>query len=72
MALLPPPRYLVLARREYGESLCYQGVLEAAGDQDPGAAAKERFGAGWLELVLAPEQAVYWVLGPDAGAEATA
>lgn len=72
MALLAVPRYLVLARREYGESLCYQGMLETAGDRDPGAAAKERFGAGWLELVLAPEQAVYWVLGPDAGAEATA
>ena len=65
-------RYLVFARREYSESLTVQGVLEATSGQDPGAQAKERFGADWLELVLAPEGAVYWVLHEGAGAEVTA
>lgn len=66
------PRYLVLARREYSESLTVQGVLEADSGQDPGAQARERFGADWLELVLAPEHAVYWVLQEGEGTEATA
>ncbi len=72
LAPAPTPRYLVLARREYAESLSYQGVLEAAGDRDPGVQVRERFGVEWLELVLAPEHAVHWVLGPDAGTETTA
>ena len=64
-------RYLVLARREYVESLMYQGVLDAGTADDPGALARERFGADWLELVLAPERAVYWVVEPGTGREAT-
>lgn len=65
-------RYLVVARRQYAEALSYQGMLEAAGEQDPGALAKERFGEHWLELVLLPAQTVCWVLGPDTTVEATA
>jgi hypothetical protein len=65
-------RYLVLARREYVESLTYQGVLDAGAADDPAALARERFGTDWLELVLAPERAVYWVLEPASGQEATA
>ncbi len=65
-------RYLVLGRREYVESLIYQGVLEAGAADDPGALARERFGSDWLELVLAPERAVYWVVESGAGREATA
>lgn len=64
-------RYLVLARREYAEALAYRGMLEVPGAGDPGRLARERFGADWLELVLAPEPAVHWVLGP-AGVEAKA
>jgi hypothetical protein len=64
-------RYLVLARKEYVEALAYRGMLEVAGAEDPARLALERFGADWLELVLAPEPAVHWVLGP-AGVEATA
>jgi hypothetical protein len=67
-----PTRYLVLARREYGESLSYQGMLDAAGDRDPGSQATDRFGREWLELVLAPEGACHWVLRPEAGAESPA
>ena len=61
-------RYLVLARREYVESLTYQGTLDA-GAEDPAAQALDRFGRDWLELVLAPETAVHWVIEPDVGAE---
>jgi hypothetical protein len=65
-------RYLVLARREYVESLTYQGMLDAGAGEDPGALARERFGSDWLELALAPERAVYWVVEPATGREATA
>lgn len=65
-------RYLVLARREYAEALAYRGMLEVIGAQDPVGLAQERFGAEWLELVLAPEPAVHWVMGPATGIEATA
>jgi hypothetical protein len=65
-------RYLVFARREYSESLTVVGVLEAASGDDPGEQARARFGADWLELVLAPEHAVHWVLQEGAGAEVTA
>ncbi len=68
----PRRRYLVLARREYVESLTYQGRLDAGACEDPGALARERFGSDWLELVLAPERAVYWVVEPATGREATA
>ena len=64
MGVHPFVRYLVLARREYVESLSYQGMLEAGTGQDPGRLAVDRFGAGWLELVLAPEGAVRWVIEP--------
>jgi len=68
----PPRRYLVLARHEYVESLTYQGILDAGAGEDPAALARERFGTGWLELVLVPERAVYWVVEPETGREATA
>lgn len=61
-----PTRFLVLARRAYPEALAYQGMLEVAPGGDPAAAATARFGAGWLELVLAPEPAVHWVIAPQA------
>lgn len=60
-------RYLVLARREYNESLTYQGLLDAGDGQDPALVVKERLGDDWLEVVLAPDHAVHWVLGPDRG-----
>jgi hypothetical protein len=65
-------RYLVLARKEYVEALAYRGTLEVTGSQDAVRLAQERFGPDWLELVLAPAPAVYWVVGPTAGIEATA
>lgn len=64
------PRYLVLARREYAESLTYQGTLDAGAGEDPALVARERLDNGWLEVVLAPDHAVHWVLGPDGGSEA--
>ncbi len=66
------PRYLVLARREYTESLTYQGMLDAGDGQDPAHVVRERFGNEWLEVVLAPDHAVHWVLGPDSAPEAVA
>lgn len=64
------PRYLVLARREYAESLTYQGLLDTGAGQDPASLARERLGDGWLEVVLAPDHAVHWVVGPDGRSEA--
>ncbi|MDR7482613.1 MAG: hypothetical protein QN183_04285 [Armatimonadota bacterium] len=61
-----PTRFLVLARRRYPEALTYQGTLEVAAGGDPAVAATTRFGADWLELVLAPEVAVHWVIAPQA------
>jgi hypothetical protein len=55
-------RYLVLARRAYTESLAYQGAIDTGPGEEPGAVARQRFGADWLELVLAPEGAVHWVI----------
>ncbi len=61
-----PARFVVLARRAYAEALTYQGTLDVAPGEDPAAAATARFGADWLELVLAPAPAVHWVIAPDA------
>lgn len=58
-------RFLVLARRAYAEALAYQGALDAGADEEPAAAATSRFGTDWLELVLAPEPAVHWVIQPE-------
>ncbi len=63
-------RYLVLARRAYTESLAYQGTMDAGPGDEPGAVARQRFGDDWLELVLAPEGAVHWVIEPQAGVTA--
>ncbi len=57
-------RFLVLARRTYLEALAYQGMLEVAPGEDAVALARERFGGDWLELVLAPDAAVRWVIQP--------
>jgi hypothetical protein len=56
-------RYLVLGRTAYPQPLEHQGVLEAADDAAAAAAALERFGDRWVELVLVPERAVHWVVG---------
>jgi hypothetical protein len=56
-------RYRVLGRTAYAEPLEHQGVLEAADDAAAAAAALERYGDRWVELVLVPERAVHWVLG---------
>ena len=56
-------RYRVLGRTAYPEPLEHQGMVEAADDDTAAAAALERFGDGWVELVLVPERAVHWVVG---------
>ena len=56
-------RYRVLGRTTYPEPLEHQGSVEAADDGAAAAAALERFGDRWVELVLVPERAVHWVLG---------
>lgn len=59
-------RYLVLGRRAYADALTYRGVLEVPAGTDALAAATAQYGTDWLELVLAPEAAVRWVVGPEA------
>jgi hypothetical protein len=57
-------RYLVFARTRYEEPLSQEGTLEVdAGDDadDAAARARERFGDHWLELVLIPTRALFWV-----------
>ena len=56
-------RYRVLGRTAYPEPLEEQGTVEAADARAAAAAALERFGDRWVELVLVPERAVHWVLG---------
>jgi 1,2-phenylacetyl-CoA epoxidase PaaB subunit len=58
-------RYRVLGRTAYPEPLEHQGTVEAADDAAAAAAALDRFGRRWVELVLVPERAVHWVLGPS-------
>jgi hypothetical protein len=41
----------------------HQGTVEAADDRAAAAAALDRFGDRWVELVLVPERAVHWVIG---------
>ena len=56
-------RYRVLGRSAYPEPLEHQGTVEAPDAAAAAAAALERFGDRWVELVLVPERAVHWVLG---------
>ena len=42
-----------------------QGTVEADDDAAAAAAALERYGDRWVELVLVPERAVHWVVGGD-------
>jgi hypothetical protein len=53
----------VLGRTAYPDPLEHQGTVEAPDDAAAAAAALERFGDRWVELVLVPERAVHWVLG---------
>jgi hypothetical protein len=54
-------RYLVFARRRYEDPLSQEGTLEVDVDDDAAARARERFGDDWLELVLIPTCALFWV-----------
>jgi hypothetical protein len=56
-------RYRVLGRTAYQEPLEHQGTVEADDDAAAAAAALERSGDRWVELVLVPERAVHWVVG---------
>ena len=61
-------RYRVFGRTSYPEPLEFQGTVTAADERAAAAAALERFGDGWVELVLLPEREIHWILRP-AGAE---
>ncbi len=56
-------RYRVLGRTAYPEPLELQGTVEAADDAAAAAAALDRFGDRWVELVVLPERVVHWVIG---------
>ena len=56
-------RYRVLGRSAYPEPLELQGTVEAADAAAAAAAALDRFGDRWVELVVLPERAVHWVIG---------
>jgi hypothetical protein len=63
-------RFLVLARRAFTESLAYQGTMAVGAGGDSAALAKQQFGDGWLEMVLAPAETVTWVIEPQGGTPA--
>ena len=58
-------RYRVFGRTSYPEPLEFQGTLRAADDAAAATAALERHGRRWVELVLIPERAIHWILGPQ-------
>lgn len=60
-------RYRVFGRTSYPEPLEFQGVLRAPGDDAAPSVALERFGRDWVELVVIPERAIHWILGPEPG-----
>jgi 1,2-phenylacetyl-CoA epoxidase PaaB subunit len=55
-------RYWVFGRKGYPQPLEHQGTLEAADDDSARQQARQRFGDGWVELVLVREPDVHWVL----------
>lgn len=56
--------YRVFGRTAYPQPLEDQGTLTAPGDDAAPAAARERYGGGWVELVVLPERSIHWVIGP--------
>jgi len=58
--------YLVFARTEYSEPVEHKGNLQAANHEEAKKLAIERFGEEWLELVLAPEAEIHWVMKKEA------
>jgi 1,2-phenylacetyl-CoA epoxidase PaaB subunit len=60
----PVERYRVFGRTSYPEPLEFQGTLTAADHDAAAHDALERHGRRWVELVLIPEHAIHWVLGP--------
>jgi 1,2-phenylacetyl-CoA epoxidase PaaB subunit len=61
----PVERYRVFGRTSYPEPLEFQGTLTAADHDAAAHDALERHGRRWVELVLIPERAIHWVLGPQ-------
>ena len=59
-------QYRVFGRTSYPEPLEFHGTLTAADDDAAARAALERHGRRWVELVLIPERAIRWILGPQA------
>ena len=59
-------QYRVFGRTSYPEPLEFQETLTAADDDAAARAALERHGRRrWVELVLIPERAIHWILGPE-------
>ena len=59
----------MFGRTEYPEPLEFRGTMAAAGDDAAAAAALERHGRRWVELVLIPERSITWILGPGGSGE---
>jgi hypothetical protein len=60
-------QYRVFGRTSYPEPLEYRETLAAPDDDAAARAALERHGPRWVELVLIPEGAIHWILGPPEG-----
>jgi hypothetical protein len=58
-------RYRVFGRTAYPEPLEFRETMTAADDDAAATAALERHGRQWVELVLIPERAITWILGPQ-------
>ena len=62
-------RYRVFGRTAYPQPLEFRGTMTAADDDAAATAALERHGRRWVELVLIPERAITWILGPSPDGE---
>ncbi len=62
-----PKIYTIFARKEHAEPLVYIGVVEAASDDEASQQALQDHGpeSQWLEMVLAPQQAMLTVFTED-------
>ena len=55
----------MFGRTAYPDPLEFQGTLTAADQRQAAGRALERHGRRWVELVLLPEGAIHWILGPQ-------
>ena len=59
----------VYGRTEYAEPLTERGMISASSRELALELVGDRYGDGWVELVLVPEDGIQWIIGPSVAAE---